>query len=95
MLAHAIDLYLQKNTGSRVVIELPYRDQATRAMAENLRNNLDGRGFDLLEQGEETGFDDWEENGEMAEVKCWWGIWSRRSRHNEEVSTVPEDDAST
>lgn len=88
MLAQAIDLYLQKGSDSRVVIELPYRDQATRAMAENLRNILDGRGFDLLEQGEETGFDDWEENGETAEVKCWWGIWTRRSPQDEEVNPV-------
>lgn len=93
MLAHAIDLYLQKNNDSRVFIELPYRDQATRAMAENLRNILDGRGFDLLEQGEEIGFDDWEENGEMAEVKCWWGVWSRRPPHNEGVNSVPESEA--
>jgi hypothetical protein len=62
-------------------------------MAENLRNILDGRGFDILEQGEETGFDDWEENGEMAEVKCWWGIWSRRSPQTEEVSPVQEIEA--
>jgi hypothetical protein len=93
MLAQAIDLYLQKGSDSRVVIELPYRDHATRAMAENLRNILDGRGFDLLEEGEETGFDDWEENGEMAEVKCWWGIWTRRSPQDEEPSPVQESQA--
>jgi len=93
MLAQAIDLYLQKGSDSRVVIELPYRDHVTRAMAENLRNILDGRGFDLLEEGEEIGFDDWEENGEMAEVKCWWGIWTRRSPQNEEPRPVQESQA--
>jgi hypothetical protein len=90
VLAQAIDLYLQRGPDARVVIELPYRDQATRAMADNLRNILNGRGFDLLEQGEETGFDDWEENGEMAEVKCWWGIWSRSSPQAEEVTPAEE-----
>jgi hypothetical protein len=64
-------------------------------MAENLRNILDGRRFDLLEEGEETGFDDWEENGEMAEVKCWWGIWNRRPQHSEEANPVPENEANS
>lgn len=90
MLVQAIDLYLQKSEDSRVVIELPYRDQATRAMAENLRNILHNRGFNLLEQGEETGFDDWEGNDEMLEVKCWWGIWNRRGG---EVDSVQENEA--
>ncbi len=62
-------------------------------MAENLRNILDRRGFDLLEQGEESGFDDWEENGEMAEVKCWWGIWSRRSSQAGEITPIRETEA--
>jgi hypothetical protein len=93
MLAQAIDLYLQKGADARVIIELPYRDQATRAMAENLRSILDERGFNLLDQGEESGFDDWEANGEMAEVKCWWGIWCRRSPQVEEDTTAEEVEA--
>ncbi len=78
MLTAVIDECLHKSPESRVIIELPYRDPATIAMADNLRDILKERSFDLLEEGEETGFDDWEENGEMAEVKCWWGIWGRR-----------------
>lgn len=78
MLARTIQSYLDCGANSYVIVELPLRDEATQEMGQQLRRELDGQGFDLLQYGEESGYDDWEENGEMAKVKCWWGIWQRR-----------------
>lgn len=52
-------------------------------MARKLRDEMKSLCFILIEQGEEVGFDDWEENGESAEVRCWWGIWTRQQPADE------------
>jgi hypothetical protein len=71
------------NSDARIIIELPYRDEATMNMAEKLRVEMGNRSFVLVEQGEEFGYDDWEENGESAAVRCWWGIWTRQQPADE------------
>lgn len=78
VLANAVDIFLTMNSDARVIIELPYRDEATMDMAEKLRGEMKSRSFVLIEQGEEFGYDDWEKNGESPEVRCWWGIWTRQ-----------------
>lgn len=75
MLSRTIFRHLSKDERSRVIIELPLRDKATEAMGDNLRGLMKEAGLELLDDGTETGFDDWEENGERAVVKCWWGVW--------------------
>jgi hypothetical protein len=77
LLANVINDYLLNDLTSRVIIELPLRDAATKTMRDDLRNILDSLGFSILEHGTERGYDDWEENGEPAEVEYWWGIWGR------------------
>jgi hypothetical protein len=76
-LALVIDAFLQLGPEARVIVELPYRDKATQDMAEAFRIEMENRLFVLLEQGEEFGYDDWEEHGERISVRCWWGIWTR------------------
>lgn len=77
-LAAAIDGRLGQDEGARAVIGFPLRDETTRGYGEVLRTELEGRGFEIVKEGEEMGFDDWEVNGERVRVHCWWGIWKRK-----------------
>ena len=68
--------YLRKGRSSRVFVELPLRPGS--AYPEEFRRKMEGRGFEVLEEGEESGFDDWEdEEGERMEVRCWFSVWAR------------------
>lgn len=58
-----------------MIVELPLRDQATRDMVATFQDLMIHAGFVVLEDGQDFGFDDWEENGERAQVEAWWGVW--------------------
>ncbi len=75
ILTPTIARYLSHSSSARVVIEFPLRDDATRHMADDLRELMTQNGFVLLKSGEEVAFDDWEADGEAARVTCWWGVW--------------------
>ena len=64
---------------ARVVVELPLRsDRYPPPEHEALRARMREVGFVLGEEGEEVGFDDWEEprpGGGQLEVRCWWSVW--------------------
>jgi hypothetical protein len=77
-LAAAIDERLGREEGARAVVGFPLRDETTRGFGEVLKRELGGRGFEIVREGEEMGFDDWEVNGERVRVHCWWGIWKRK-----------------
>lgn len=65
---------------ARVVIELPYRSDEP-PEHEELRLRMREKGFVLVEQGEEVGYEDWEDlraEGGQLEVKCWWSVWRWR-----------------
>lgn len=65
---------------ARVVIELPFRSEVP-PEHEDLRGRMREGGFVLVEEGEEVGFDDWEdlsEEGGQLEVRCWWSVWRWR-----------------
>jgi len=79
LLTSNISQFLDNDHNARAIIELPMRDKSTEAMCQDLRDLMADRGFDLIEDGLESGFDDWEENGARAEVRCWWGVFSRKS----------------
>lgn len=75
-LIDAITYYLKIHGEARVVIELPLRE-VYRSEVQDFLAKMHARGFRLLKQGEEVGFEDWEDMGgkEKTEVRCWWGVW--------------------
>jgi predicted nicotinamide N-methyase len=79
MLADTVDKHLRRAPEARVVVELPLRE-AYRIERRDLKDRLVLMGLELLEEGEESGFDDWVEHGrdELMEVRCWWGVWGWR-----------------
>lgn len=77
LLVNAIDAHLSRDEGARVVVELPLREAYSPEIAE-LRNRMGRLGLKVLEEGEETGVDDWSEGsdeGRLTEVRCWWSVW--------------------
>lgn len=64
---------------ARVLLELPLRsDVLPPPEHEELREQMRERGFVVVEEGEEAGFDDWvdlSEVGGQLEVRCWWSVW--------------------
>ncbi|OBT88767.1 hypothetical protein VE02_02406 [Pseudogymnoascus sp. 03VT05] len=65
-LAAAIDGRLGREEGARALVGFPLRDETTRGFGEVLKGELGGRGFEIIREGEEMGFDDWEVNGERG-----------------------------
>ncbi|KAI9810603.1 MAG: hypothetical protein M1827_006165 [Pycnora praestabilis] len=76
LLVQTITKYLIKNSSGRVIIELPLRDAYMPEIAD-LRERMQGAGLKIMDQGEESGFDDWGGGveGGLREVSCWWGVW--------------------
>ncbi|KAF2100302.1 hypothetical protein NA57DRAFT_54393 [Rhizodiscina lignyota] len=81
LLVSTIETWLSKSADSRVVIELPLRS-AYSGDVDELRRRMRQIGLALLEEGEETGLDDWggEGDDEGREVRCWWGVWGWRTK---------------
>ncbi|KAF2719838.1 hypothetical protein K431DRAFT_286324 [Polychaeton citri CBS 116435] len=78
LLANAVAYHLAHVDDARLVIELPIRE-AYGPERQNLRERLSVIGLRLSDEGEETGVDDWiGQDGELAEIKCWWSVWSWR-----------------
>lgn len=75
MLSRTVVQRLAHEEEARVIIELPLRDKATEAMGDVLRELMEKANLELIDKGNQIGFDDWEENGERAVVNCWWGVW--------------------
>lgn len=71
-------------TAARVVVELPLRD-AYMGEVEEFQSRMTDKCFKIQDQGEEVGFDDWEDSGgglaaddeRRRQVKCWWGVWGK------------------
>lgn len=78
LLAGAVDHHLMKTSDARVVVEMPLRD-AYAVERREFRESMSASGLVLLDEGEETGYDDWSSNSEddLLEVRCWWSIWGR------------------
>jgi len=73
MLTNAICRYLKRVATSMVIVELPLRE-AYQPEIDDFRRLMKEKGLKLDDQGEEIGFDDWEDGSK--EVRCWWGLWS-------------------
>ena len=77
LLVGAISWMIKKDGPAWVIVEYPVRTAYT-GEVEALREGLSRIGLVLKVEGEETGYDDWED-GEK-EVVCRWGVWARESR---------------
>ncbi|KUL82779.1 hypothetical protein ZTR_10888 [Talaromyces verruculosus] len=74
-LVETINTWLSKGLDARVVVELPLRD-AYLPQVEEFRRRMEDIGLAIVEQGDETGYDDWEDaDGQSKEVHCWWSVW--------------------
>lgn len=76
MLVGAIKTWLAPGPSTRVVMEMPRRDGYSEEL-EDLKTRMLQLGLQILDEGEETGYDDWGGNSEdeLQEVNCWWSIW--------------------
>jgi len=75
LLVNAINHWLSRGPNARVVLEMPLRD-AYLPQVEELRQRLGKLGLAVVEEGEETGYDDWETaDGSAVAVRCWWSVW--------------------
>lgn len=79
LLAQAFEYHLFRSEDARIVIELPLRDAYVKER-QDLRDRLRALGLEILDEGEESGYDDWSYGSERTEVRCWWSVWSWRSR---------------
>lgn len=70
LVAGMVDVWMKKGPQARAVVEIPLRDGFGRER-EGFKECMSAKGLVVLEQGVETGFDDWG-NGE---VQCWWSVW--------------------
>ncbi|OKL64353.1 hypothetical protein UA08_00977 [Talaromyces atroroseus] len=74
-LVQTIEPWLSRSLHARAVVELPLRD-AYLPQVEEFRKRMEEIGLAIVEQGNETGYDDWEDaDGESVEVHCWWSVW--------------------
>ena len=59
---------------------LPFRSvkEVREKAHEELRGRMLGKGFVVVEEGEEEGWDDWVDlraEGGRVVVRCWWCVW--------------------
>ena len=73
-LVNAICNHLSSLDNARVVVELPLREAYMPQVLE-FRNRMIDQGFALLDDGTETGTEDWENGQDGCQVTCWWGVW--------------------
>lgn len=74
-LVDTIGPWLSRGLDARVVVEMPLRD-AYLPQVQEFRSRMIELGLAVVQEGEETGYDDWESaNGEALAVKCWWSVW--------------------
>lgn len=74
-LVQTIGTWLSRGLDARVVTEMPLRD-AYLPQVQEFRQRMVQLGLGVIEEGEETGYDDWEgADGDVLAVKCWWSVW--------------------
>lgn len=78
LLVQAVEHHLSRGRDARVVVELPLRD-AYGNERDDFRKRMGNIGLTIVDQGEETGVDDWSSNDdEPLEIRCWWNVWGWR-----------------
>jgi predicted nicotinamide N-methyase len=82
MLVSTIKQWLSDNEDAMVIVEFPYRE-AYLPEIQDFRHGMTRIGLQILEEGEEQGYDDWgtlKASGGRNEdtlVTCWWSRWGR------------------
>ena len=75
ILVSTISKWLKTDNEARFILELPLREHY-RSERLRLEELLMGIGLEKLDEGIETGFDDWKgQDGQYLEVRCWWSMW--------------------
>ena len=99
-LTNTMALFLNRQEDARILVELPFRDMDL-PYHDLLRDEMERKGFVLLDEGSESGYDDWEKVwGQKVTVRCWWSVWAwaetelEQTEESLEVSAKPEDDSS-
>ncbi|KAF2201634.1 VPS28-domain-containing protein [Delitschia confertaspora ATCC 74209] len=88
-LVNTIEMWLSDEASARVIVELPLRE-AYAAEREDFRVRMKKIGLGILEEGEETGYDDWGNEGDdNALVRCWWSVWGRQSSKGTPAPSKP------
>ncbi|KAF2493785.1 hypothetical protein BU16DRAFT_540342 [Lophium mytilinum] len=76
LLVQTIDAWLSHESTARVIVEFPFRDAYVPELGD-FKTRMASIGLCVLEEGEESGYDDWASEGGRSEVRCWWSIWGR------------------
>ncbi len=74
LLGQTIEYHLSRHKDARFIVELPLREPYA-AERKDLMQRLSALGLVILDEGEEVGYDDWMEGGQLAEVRCCWAVW--------------------
>ncbi len=57
---------------------VPLRDDTTVRLLSSFRALMQDRnGLACIEEGELAGQDDWGEDEQETQVKCWWGVFAQ------------------
>jgi predicted nicotinamide N-methyase len=72
LLVGMVNVWLKKDPRARVVVEMPLR-KGYEKEREDFRDRMQKAGLEIVDEGRETGWDDWGERG--GEVRCWWSVW--------------------
>lgn len=83
LLASAVDEQLSLDDEARVMVMVPQRDAVTMKLVSRLREEMGSKNTPLecIEETVVAGQDDWGGDGdeEASQVKCWLGIFGRRT----------------
>ena len=84
MLVETINAWLSSEDNAKVIVEFPYRN-AYLPEIKDFRQRMTASGLHIVQEGEESGYDDWGSRGgdqdddERALVTCWWSCWGRQN----------------
>lgn len=84
LVAGMVGVWMKRGSEARAIVEMPLRD-GFEAEREGFKKCMSAEGLVVIDQGVETGFDDWG-NGE---VKCWWSVWGW-AKDSDLISTCPD-----
>ena len=89
LVAKVVERWLEKSKRTVLMVESPVREGFDGEM-KAFREELGAVGLAVREEGTESGYDDWEGEGdELRDVECWWAVWGWReeilNRSNEMV----------